>query len=70
MVVRPQWEWAFDDAAGEQLDRPVSAVFTNQYDAEQWIGEQWRSLAERGAHAARLLHDGRQVTPTLVLAVP
>ena len=70
MVIRPQWEWALDDAEGRLLDRPMSPVFTNQYDAEQWIGEQWRVLASRGVHAARLLHDGGQVTPTLVLEAP
>ena len=70
MPIRPQWEWAFDDHDGHLVDRPVSPVFTNQYDAEQWIGEQWRVLAERGVHAARLLHDGQQMTPKLVLEVP
>jgi len=70
MPIRPQWEWALDDCEGGALDRPVSPVFTNQFDAEQWLGEQWRVLAERGVHAARLLHDGLQATPTLVLTVP
>ena len=45
MVVRPQWEWRFDGADGSALDRPVSPVFTTQYDAEQWLGEHWRTLA-------------------------
>ncbi|PVU81259.1 hypothetical protein DDP54_17095 (plasmid) [Cellulomonas sp. WB94] len=70
MVLRPQWEWAFDDIGGRELDRPVSPVFANQYDAEQWLGEQWRVLATQGVHAARLLHDGTQATPALVLRVP
>jgi hypothetical protein len=65
--VRPQWEWAFDTADGRPLDQPVSPVFANQYDAEQWIGERWRALVTRGVHAARLLNDGSQVTPALVL---
>ncbi|MFI2751869.1 hypothetical protein ACGIF2_00365 [Cellulomonas sp. P22] len=70
MVMRPQWAWELDDVDGRVLDRPVSPVFTTQYDAEQWIGEQWRTLAGQGVHAARLLHDGRQATPTLVLRIP
>lgn len=70
MVVRPQWEWTFDDADGSRLDRPGSPAFTNQYDAEQWIGEQWRALAAGGAHTAQLLHDGTPATPPLVLHVP
>ncbi len=30
---------------GRALAAPVSPVFTTQYDAEQWLGETWRSLA-------------------------
>jgi hypothetical protein len=67
MVVRPQWEWRFDDASGGVLDRPVSPVFTTQYDAEQWIGEHWRSLAAQGVRTATLLHEGTQATAPLSL---
>ncbi|MCC2308643.1 hypothetical protein [Cellulomonas chengniuliangii] len=70
MVMRPRWAWELDDAEGRVLDRPVSPVFTTQFDAEQWIGEQWRVLAGQGVHSARLLHDGHQATPTLALRVP
>ena len=65
MVLRPQWEWRFDGADGKILDRPVSPVFTTQYDAEQWLGEHWRTLAAQGVQAAGLLHEGVQATPTL-----
>ena len=67
MVVRPQWEWRFDGADGSVLDRPVSPVFTTQYDAEQWLGETWRTLAAEGAAVARLLHDGAQATAPVEL---
>ena len=70
MPVRPQWEWAFDDIDGRPIDRPVSPVFANQYDAEQWLGEQGRTLATRGVHAARLHNDGSQATPAVVLLAP
>ncbi|MDM8086041.1 hypothetical protein QUV83_14800 [Cellulomonas cellasea] len=70
MVMRPRWAWELDDVDGRALDRPISPVFTTQFDAEQWIGEQWRTLAQQGVHSARLLHDGHQVTPTLVLRIP
>lgn len=69
-MIRPQWVWALDDADGVTLERPVSPVFTNQFDAEQWIGESWRWLAEQGVAVARLLHDGQQVTAPLALRVP
>ena len=67
MVLRPQWEWRFDGADTEALRNPVSPVFTTQYDAEQWLGEHWRTLAAQGVHAVRLLHEGLQATPTLTL---
>ncbi len=69
MVLRPQWVWQFDGPDGAALDRPVSPLFTTQYDAEQWLGEHWRTLAAQGVHAARLLHEGTQVTATLTLPV-
>ena len=50
-MIRPQWEWALDDA-------------------EQWLGEHWRALAEAGAVQARLLHDGTQAAPGVELRVP
>ncbi|WP_448061004.1 hypothetical protein [Cellulomonas hominis] len=65
MVVRPRWVWELVAADGTVLDRPISPVFANQYDAEQWLGEQWRALSTEGVRSARLLHDGRQATPTL-----
>ncbi|WP_129339398.1 hypothetical protein [Cellulomonas endophytica] len=67
MVVRPQWEWVLEDAEGRAVERPVSPVFTTQYDAEVWVGEHWRRLAEQGVVVARLVHEGRQVTPTVAL---
>ncbi|WP_456824220.1 hypothetical protein [Cellulomonas sp. P5_E12] len=67
MVLRPQWEWRFDGADGAVLDRPVSPVFTTQYDAEQWLGEHWRTLAAQGVQAVSLLHEGAQATATLTL---
>ena len=31
----------------------------------EFDGETWRALASQGVHAARLVHEGVQVTPTL-----
>ena len=66
-MIRPQWVWELDDAEGRALDSPVSPVFTTQYDAEQWLGEHWRTLAAQGVQAVGLLHEGAQATPTLTL---
>ena len=69
-MIRPQWEWALDDADGRRLSTPVTPVFTAQYDAEQWLGEHWRELAAAGAAQASLLHDGKQAAPGVELRFP
>ena len=55
-----QWTWTFFDPdatvmTGEAL---VSAGFPSQSDAESWLGEQWRELAEAGVEAVTLEHEG------------
>ena len=67
-MIRPQWVWEMTDAAGEPLTEPVSPVFTNQFDAEQWLGEMWRALVADGVEAAHLLHDGLQAAPAVRLS--
>jgi len=66
-VIRPRWEWALDDGEGRAVVGPPSPVFTTQFDAEEWLGEHWRSLVAQGAAVARLLHDGTQATPSVQL---
>jgi hypothetical protein len=43
---------------GEAL---VSTGFPSQGDAESWLGEQWRELAEAGVDAVTLEHEGTVV---------
>ena len=69
-MIRPQWEWALDDAEGRRLSTPVTPVFTAQCDAEQWLGEHWRELSAAGAVQASLLHDGKQAAPGVELRIP
>ncbi|MBD5788018.1 hypothetical protein IF650_17820 [Cellulosimicrobium terreum] len=66
-MIRPQWVWELTDADGRVIEEPATPVFTTQFDAEQWLGETWRSLAASGATAARLLHDGTQATAAIEL---
>ena len=59
---RPWW-WQLVDAAGEPVT--VSAEyadqrFANQGDAESWVGEFWRELAEQGV-ASVVLHEHDRV---------
>ena len=70
MSASTQWTWRFEDGEG----RPVAGgapgdtlVFPTQNDAETWIGEEWRSLRERGVEHARLYADGAEVYGPLSL---
>lgn len=69
MVLQPHWAWEFVAADGTVLDRPVSPVFTTRYDAEEWLGAQWRALRDQGVRTAALRHDGAPVAPVHDLAV-
>lgn len=69
-VIRPRWEWELLDELGQTLDPALSPVFTAQFDAEEWLGERWRTLAEQGAAQARLLHDGALAAPPMPLSAP
>ena len=69
-MIRAHWEWSLEDAAGRVLDRPISPVFSNQFDAEQWLGENWRELARQSIALARLLHDGTQAAAPVALRIP
>jgi hypothetical protein len=35
--------------------------FSNQSDAETWIGESWRALADAGVESAALYEDGTEL---------
>jgi len=65
--VRPRWEWVLLDADGQPTDRPAGPVFTARFDAEQWIGEHWRSLADNQVASAQLSHEGEPVGRPLSL---
>lgn len=51
------WIWRLESADGTPLSSPSSPAHSNQSDAETWLGEQWRALAEAGVAQATLL-DG------------
>jgi hypothetical protein len=52
---RAQYRWQLADRDGVVLDVPVSPVFTSRFDAEQWLGEHWRGLAQDRVATAGLL---------------
>jgi hypothetical protein len=58
-----EWTWSYLDAdalamTGESL---VSTGFPSQSEAESWLGEQWRQLADVGVEAVILQHEGTVV---------
>lgn len=60
--------WRYDAADGVELDDTQSDAFSNQSDAESWLGEQWRRLAARGIANVTLLDEGRVVYGPMPLA--
>jgi hypothetical protein len=58
-----QWTWTFLDADGTVMtgEALVATGFPSQSDAESWLGEQWRELADAGVEAVTLLHEGEAI---------
>jgi hypothetical protein len=55
------WIWRLEAADGSELPDPPSPTHSNQSDAESWLGEQWRELADAGVAQATLFEDDRMV---------
>jgi hypothetical protein len=56
------WTWRYLNEAGTELRLSgPNTEFPSQADAETWLGEVWRTLADSGAAAVILLEDGREV---------
>jgi len=62
------WRWRLEAADGSELPSPSSPVHPNQSDAESWLGENWRELAEAGVAQASLLDGDRLVYGPMSLA--
>jgi len=70
------WIWRYLDESGAEV--PPAEVsgggdgsgFLTQSDAESWLGERWRALAEAGVDAVVLLEDGREVYGPMSLHPP
>ncbi len=55
------WKWRLEALDGSELTEPVAPTQSNQSDAESWLGEQWRELAEAGVAQATLFEGDRKV---------
>jgi hypothetical protein len=62
------WSWRLEAADGTRLDEPASPPQSNQSDAESWLGEQWRELADAGVAQATLYDGERKIYGPMPLA--
>jgi hypothetical protein len=62
------WTWRMESADGSALTEVASPTHPNQSDAESWLGEQWRELADNGVARVTLLEDGAEIYGPMSLA--
>jgi hypothetical protein len=55
------WKWRLEAADGSELSAPPAPEQPSQSDAESWLGEQWRELAQAGVAQATLFEGDRKV---------
>ncbi|MFJ9605598.1 hypothetical protein ACIRS1_04495 [Kitasatospora sp. NPDC101176] len=56
------WTWRYEKADGTMVAPDGGQEeFAGQGDAETWIGESWKQLAEGGVDTAVLLDDDRVI---------
>jgi hypothetical protein len=64
------WTWRLEGADGTALGKPASPQHQSQSDAESWLGEQWRALAEAGVVQVTLLDGSAEVYGPMPLSEP
>ena len=52
------WSWRYENVDGQPVPGPAE-TFSSQADAESWIGQEWRGLAEAGVAQVVLVEDDR-----------
>jgi hypothetical protein len=52
------WSWRYENVDGEPVSGPAE-TFSSQADAESWIGQEWRELADSGVAQVVLVEDDR-----------
>ena len=55
---RMPWSWRYENGDGEPVSGP-GETFSSQSDAESWIGQVWRALADAGVAQVVLVEDDR-----------
>lgn len=57
-MTQSSWTWRYEP---EGTEAEPAGDFANQSDAESWLGEAYRHLAEAGVTGVVLLRDGSEV---------
>lgn len=56
------WTWRFEKSDGTEVAPAVQPEeFTTQGDAESWVGEYWKQLADGGADQVTLREDDKVI---------
>ena len=55
------WTWRLEAADGSPMTSPITPGHSSQSDAESWLGEEWRQLADAGVAQVTLLDSGVEV---------
>ena len=55
---RMPWSWRYENGDDEPISGP-GETFSSQSDAESWIGQEWRELADAGVAQVVLVEDDR-----------
>jgi hypothetical protein len=55
------WTWRLETSEGAVVEGLGTERFPSQADAESWIGESWRELADQGVGRVGLLEADREV---------
>ena len=52
------WSWRYEGVDGQPVTGPAES-FSSQADAESWLGQTYRQLAESGVTQVALVEDDR-----------
>ena len=66
------WSWRCETVTGDPIEPAEVDLpsFSAQGDAESWLGESWRELAEAGVGAVTLVEGARAVYGPMSLEPP
>ncbi len=52
------WRWESLDSSGQPVEGAPTGTFPTQGEAEAWLSESWKDLADAGVAAVTLYEEG------------